>query len=84
MDLVYFLLIGALAGWLAGKLTKGSGFGVVGNVVVGVLGALLGGFIFREMGFWSDRGLVATLLTALVGAVVLLFLLSLVKKPKQT
>lgn len=83
MELVYFLLIGALAGWLAGKMTKGSGFGVVGNLVVGVLGALLGGYLFRQMGFWTDGGLLATLLTALVGAVVLLFLLSLVKKPKQ-
>ena len=84
MELVYFLLIGGVAGWLAGKLTKGSGFGLVGNVVIGVLGALLGGYLFRQLGFWSDGSLVGTLLTSLVGAVVLLFLLSLVKKPKQT
>jgi len=84
MELVYFLLIGGVAGWLAGKLTKGSGFGLVGNVVIGVLGALLGGYLFRQLGFWSDGSLVGTLLTSLVGAVVLLFLLSLVRKPKQT
>ena len=84
MELVYFLLIGAVAGWLAGNLTKGSGFGLVGNIVIGVLGALLGGYLFRSLGLWSDGGLLATLVTALVGAVVLLFLLSLVRKPKQT
>jgi len=84
MELVYFLLIGAVAGWLAGNLTKGSGFGLVGNIVIGVLGALLGGYLFRSMGIWSDGGLLGTLVTSLVGAVVLLFLLSLVKRPKQT
>jgi uncharacterized membrane protein YeaQ/YmgE (transglycosylase-associated protein family) len=83
MELVYFLLIGALAGWLAGTLTKGSGFGLVGNIVIGVLGALVGGYLFRSIGIWSDGGLLGTLITALVGAIVLLFLLSLVRKPKQ-
>jgi len=83
MELVYFLLIGALAGWLAGKLTKGSGFGVLGNVVIGVLGALLGGYLLRSLGLFSDGSLIGTLLTALIGAIVLLFLLSLVKKPKH-
>jgi uncharacterized membrane protein YeaQ/YmgE (transglycosylase-associated protein family) len=84
MELVYFLLIGAVAGWLAGNLTKGSGFGLVGNIVIGVLGALVGGYLFRSLGIWSDGGLLGTLVTALVGAIVLLFLLSLVKKPRQT
>jgi uncharacterized membrane protein YeaQ/YmgE (transglycosylase-associated protein family) len=84
MELVYFLLIGAVAGWLAGNLTKGSGFGLVGNIVIGVLGALVGGYLFRSMGVWNNGGLLGTLVTALVGAIVLLFLLSLVKKPRQT
>jgi len=84
MELVYFLLIGAIAGWLAGNLTKGSGFGLVGNIVIGVLGALVGGYLFRSMGIWSDGGLLGTLVTSLVGAIVLLFLLSLVRKPRQT
>ena len=84
MELVYFLLIGAVAGWLAGNLTKGSGFGLVGNIVIGVLGALVGGYLFRSMGVWSNGGLLGTLVTALVGAIVLLFFLSLVKKPRQT
>jgi len=83
MELVYFLLIGAIAGWLAGNLTKGSGFGLVGNIVIGVLGALVGGYLFRSIGVWSDGGLLGTLVTSLVGAIVLLFLLSLVRKPRQ-
>jgi uncharacterized membrane protein YeaQ/YmgE (transglycosylase-associated protein family) len=63
MEFLWFILIGLTAGWLAGQLMKGGGFGVVGDIVVGVIGALLGGFLF-----------------AVIGAVVLLFLLRLIKK----
>ncbi len=68
-----FLIIGIIAGWLAGKLTRGHGFGVVGDLVVGVLGALIGGFIFRILGV-ASYSLVGSLVTATVGAVVLLWL----------
>jgi uncharacterized membrane protein YeaQ/YmgE (transglycosylase-associated protein family) len=78
LDLIYFLLIGLAAGWLAGKIMKGQSFGLVGNLVVGVIGAVLGGFLFRLVGLVAV-GLLGSLISATVGAVVLLFLLQKVK-----
>ena len=80
MHIVWFILIGLAAGWLAGKMMKGKGFGVLGNIVVGIIGALIGGFLFRLLGIYPDGGLIASLVVATVGAVVLLFLLRLIKK----
>jgi uncharacterized membrane protein YeaQ/YmgE (transglycosylase-associated protein family) len=74
LDLVYFLLIGLAAGWLAGKLMEGHSFGLVGNLVVGIIGAVLGGFLFRLVGLFT-AGLLGNLICATVGAIVLLFLL---------
>ena len=80
MGFVWFILIGFAAGWLAGKLMKGSGFGILGDIVVGVIGALLGGFIFGLLGISAGGGLIGSLIVATIGAVVLLFLLRLVKR----
>jgi uncharacterized membrane protein YeaQ/YmgE (transglycosylase-associated protein family) len=74
LELIYFLLIGLAAGWLAGQFMKGRGFGLVGNLVVGVIGAVLGGFLFRLVGL-AATGLLGSLICATVGAIVLLFLL---------
>jgi uncharacterized membrane protein YeaQ/YmgE (transglycosylase-associated protein family) len=74
LDLIYFLLIGLAAGWLAGQIMKGRSFGIVGNLVIGVIGAVLGGFLFRLVGL-LPIGLIGSLVSATVGAVVLLFLL---------
>ncbi len=80
MELVYFLLIGAVAGWLAGTIVKGRGFGLVGNMVVGVVGAVLGGFLARQLGIATDDDAVGVLLTSLGGAIVLLLIVSTLKK----
>ena len=80
MDIVWFLLIGLTAGWLAGQLMKGGGFGVVGDIVVGVIGAILGGFLFGLLGL-SATGLLGSLITATVGAVVLIAGLRAIKRP---
>ena len=80
MEFLWFILIGLTAGWLAGQLMKGGGFGVVGDIVVGVIGALLGGFLFRTLGMSDGGGLLGSLIVAVIGAVVLLFLLRLIKK----
>ena len=77
-DLIYFLLIGLAAGWLAGKIMKGRSFGLLGNLVVGVIGAVLGGLLFRLVGF-AAIGLIGSLITATVGAIVLLFILQKMK-----
>ena len=74
LELIYFLLVGLAAGWLAGQFMKGRGFGLVGNLVVGVIGAVLGGFLFRLVGL-AATGLLGSLICATVGAIVLLFLL---------
>ncbi|HSB30563.1 MAG TPA: GlsB/YeaQ/YmgE family stress response membrane protein [Candidatus Sulfobium mesophilum] len=74
MHWFWFLIIGVVAGWLAGKITRGHGFGLVGDLAVGILGALVGGFIFRLIGVVSF-GHIGSLVTATVGAVVLLWLI---------
>ncbi|MCG3156895.1 MAG: hypothetical protein DKINENOH_03520 [bacterium] len=79
MSILWFLLIGLAAGWLAGRIMKGRGLGVVGNLVVGVIGALLGGFIFDILSIHA-YGLIGSLVTAVVGAIVLLWLIGVVKK----
>jgi len=71
VELLWFALIGICAGWLAGQLTKGSGFGVVGDLVVGVLGAVLGGFAFRLVGI-TAYGLLGRVIVATLGAIALL------------
>ena len=77
--LIWFLLIGLIAGWLAGRIMRGGGYGVVGDLVVGVIGALLGGWLFGFLGI-SAGGLIGALITAFVGAVVLIALLRLIRR----
>lgn len=77
--LLWFLVIGLAAGWLAGQIMKGGGFGLVGNLVVGVVGAILGGWLFGALGI-TTYGLVGSLISAVVGAIVLLFIVGLIKK----
>ena len=71
VSLIVWLLIGAIAGWLAGQIMKGGGFGLVGNIVVGIIGSLIGGFLLG--GFFSSLGLLGSVITAVIGAVILLF-----------
>ncbi|HKA40799.1 MAG TPA: GlsB/YeaQ/YmgE family stress response membrane protein [Burkholderiales bacterium] len=80
MEFVWFIVVGLVAGWLAGLLVKGGGFGVIGDIVVGVLGALLGGFLFTSMGASAGGGLVGSIIVATIGAVILVFILRLIKR----
>jgi uncharacterized membrane protein YeaQ/YmgE (transglycosylase-associated protein family) len=79
--LIAFLIIGAVAGWLAGKLMKGGGFGLLGNIVIGIIGAFIGGFLFGLLGI-SAGGWIGSIVTATIGAVVLLYVVGLFKKGK--
>ena len=79
MHFIGFLIIGLIAGWLAETIMKGRGAGLIVNLVVGVIGAYLGGLLFGFLGL-SMHGLIGSLISATVGAVVLLFLVGLVKK----
>ena len=80
MQFVWFVLIGLVAGWLAGQFMKGGGFGIVGDIIVGVLGALIGGFVFSSLGLSAGGGLLGSLVVATIGAVLLIFILRLIKR----
>jgi uncharacterized membrane protein YeaQ/YmgE (transglycosylase-associated protein family) len=82
MDFCWFVLIGIAAGWLAGQIMRGGGFGLVGDLIVGTVGALLGGFIFEALGIAVTNRL-ASLIAATVGAIVLIFLLRLIRRGKR-
>lgn len=76
--LIIFLVIGGVAGWLAGQIMKGKGFGVPVNIVVGIVGAVIGGFLLGALGF-AATGLLAQIISATIGAVVLLYIVRLLK-----
>jgi uncharacterized membrane protein YeaQ/YmgE (transglycosylase-associated protein family) len=78
-SLILFLVIGLVAGWLAGQVLKGRGFGLIGDLIVGVIGAFLGGWLFSLLGI-SVGGILGSLITAFVGAVVFLYLLRIIKR----
>jgi uncharacterized membrane protein YeaQ/YmgE (transglycosylase-associated protein family) len=77
--IIWLLIVGLIAGWLAGKIMKGSGYGLVGDLVVGVLGAIVGGWVFGLLGI-AAWGLLGQILVALAGALILLYLVRLVKR----
>ena len=79
LTLVYFLLIGVLAGWLAGKFMGTGGYGLLGDLVLGIIGAVLGGFVIGLLGFTAG-GLLAKLITAIVGAILFIALIRVIKK----
>ena len=79
MEFLWFILIGIAAGWLAGQFMKGGGFGLFGDLIVGVIGALLGGWLFGMLGI-AAVGLIGQLVVATIGAIVLILLLRLIKK----
>jgi len=80
MSFLWFLIVGLIAGWLAGVLVKGGGFGLIGDLVVGVVGAFLGGWLFSMFGVAAGGGLIGSIIVATVGAVVLLLIVRLIKR----
>ena len=80
MELVWFILVGLIAGWLAGMIVKGGGYGLVGDMVVGILGALLGGFLFGSLGGAVGGGLLGSIVVATLGAIILIAILRLIKR----
>ena len=70
--------VDALAGWLAGQVVKGSGFVLIGNIVIGIIGSYIGGFIFTMLGFFPAGGFIGSLITAFVGAVILIYAVKLI------
>lgn len=76
-NLIYWIIIGLVAGWLAGQIMRGGGFGLIGNTVIGLVGAVIGGYIFSALDVSVGTGIVNQIITALVGAVILLAILNL-------
>lgn len=79
MELLYTLLVGAIAGWLAGKIMKGSGYGLLVNIILGIVGAFVGSWLFGVLSISVASGLLGSIITAVVGAVVILFIAGLLK-----
>ena len=80
IDVIIWLIIDGIAGWLAGLLVKGYGFGVLGNIVVGIIGAVLAGWLLPLAGFVLIGGVVAEIINAVIGAVILLVIIGFFKK----
>ena len=78
--IILWLIIGAVAGWLAGKIVEGAGFGLIVDIIVGVVGAFIGGWLASVLGINIGGGLIGSLIVAVVGAVILLFALRLIKR----
>jgi uncharacterized membrane protein YeaQ/YmgE (transglycosylase-associated protein family) len=80
MGILTWIIVGAIAGWLAGLLVRGGGFGFLGNVVVGIVGAVVAGLVLPRLGIWVGGGFIREIFHATIGAVIVLVLLSLVPR----
>ena len=78
--LLIWLVVGALAGWIAGLIVKGYGFGLIGNIIVGIIGAVIAGWLLPRLGIVIGSGFVAALINAIIGAVILLVIIGLVRR----
>ena len=78
--LLLILFIGAVAGWLAGQIVRGFGFGLLGNIVVGIIGAFVGSWLLGRLGIVLSAGIVGAILNAMIGAIVVLVLIGLVRR----
>ena len=81
LSLITWLIVGAIAGWLAGKVVQGFGFGLVGNIVIGIVGAVIAGFLFPRLGIGPTGGtIVWSIIYAAIGAVILLVIIGMIRK----
>ena len=78
-SIIYFVVVGVVAGFLAGKIMKGKGYGFIGNLAVGIVGAVIGGFVFGLLGL-SSYGIIGSIVSALVGAIILIWIIGKLKK----
>jgi uncharacterized membrane protein YeaQ/YmgE (transglycosylase-associated protein family) len=78
--LIIWLIVGAIAGWLAGMVVKGGGYGLIGDIIVGIIGAFIAGWLLPQLGIVIGAGIVAAIINAFIGAVILLLVLRLVKR----
>ncbi len=77
-SLLVIIVVGVVAGWLAGKIVRGAGFGLIGDLIVGIIGAFIGDWLLPRLGIHLGTGIISAIINALIGAVILLFLIRLV------
>lgn len=80
MAILIWIVVGAVAGWLAGLVMRGAGFGLVGNIIVGIIGAVVAGFLLPKVGIVIGGNIIASILNAFIGAVIILFVIGLLRR----
>jgi uncharacterized membrane protein YeaQ/YmgE (transglycosylase-associated protein family) len=80
MGILAWIIVGLIAGWAAGKVMKGGGYGVLMDIVLGILGGLFGGWLFGALGIWQGGGMVGSIIVAFIGAVILVGITRLIKR----
>jgi len=79
-SIIIWLIVGAVAGWLAGMVVKGGGYGLLGNIVVGIIGAVIAGWLLPRLGIFIGGGFIAAIIDAFIGAVILLLIVRLLRR----
>jgi uncharacterized membrane protein YeaQ/YmgE (transglycosylase-associated protein family) len=79
-SVIVWLIVGAIAGWLAGLIVKGAGFGLLGNIVIGIIGAVLAGWLLPQLGVSLGTGIIGAIINAVIGGVIVLVILSLIRR----
>lgn len=82
MFIIWWIIVGLIAGWITGKIMKGSGYGALMDIVIGIIGAIIGGFIMRTLGFAGSGGLIYTIIVAVIGAIILTLILRMFSRSK--
>jgi uncharacterized membrane protein YeaQ/YmgE (transglycosylase-associated protein family) len=80
MGILAWIVVGLIAGWLAGRVMKGGGYGVIVDIILGILGGIVGGWIFGVLGIWHGGGMIGSIIVAFIGAVILVGITRLLKK----
>jgi uncharacterized membrane protein YeaQ/YmgE (transglycosylase-associated protein family) len=80
MNLLYLMVVGLIAGWLAGQVMKGGGYGVLVDIVLGILGGIVGGWLFGMLGIWPGGGMIGSIVVAFIGAVILVWITRALKR----
>jgi uncharacterized membrane protein YeaQ/YmgE (transglycosylase-associated protein family) len=80
MNLLYLMVVGLIAGWLAGQVMKGGGYGMLVDIVLGILGGIVGGWLFGMLGIWPGAGMIGAIIVAFIGAVILVWMTRTLKR----
>ncbi len=79
-SILIIIVVGLIAGWLAGQIVRGTGFGLIGDICIGIVGAFIGSWLFPQLGIYFGVGLVPAIINATLGAIILLVIIRLVKR----